>query len=118
METKQDCSLSDPGSDNPAYEMEPIVVNKVGITANDNAEIPSEQQKCPLDNEQGLAEEKEVLKVDLSKQEEPASDIQEEQPQADLCLGDAHPKGSQYLQDEDGKNYSHSRGNCSKIKQQ
>ena len=103
-ETKQD--LSDPGLDSTAYEMESIVVSEVQKVAEEKG-TPSEHQEHA---EQGVAEEKETSKVDLSKQEATAIDMKDEQHQTHFCAGNAHPKGSQSLQGEDGKNCSESSG--------
>lgn len=109
-ETKQDCSFSDPGID--IHEMESIVVTKVGTTAKGN-EILSEQptsdaKQVPAKEEEVVAVENDISKVDLSKQEETATGTTVEQRQEDVCSADIHPNGSQSSQDD--KNHTHSSG--------
>ena len=108
-ETKQDLSLSDPGID--IHEMESIVVNKVETTAKGN-EILSEQptldaEQVPAKEEEVVAKENDISKVDLSKQEETTTGTTVEQDQEDVCSADIHPKGSQSSQDDS------SGGSCS-----
>lgn len=112
-ETKQDLSSSSPGVYNPVYEMDSVVIKNFGTAAEDGNF--SEEQKKPLDVEQGQEEEEEVTKIDLSKQEDQSFDMKEddEQHQRIPYSVDDDSKSGQFFKDDDCESNHSSSGDHS-----
>lgn len=97
-------SSSKPRFENPAYEMESVVIKQFGMAAEDDRNLIEEQKK-PLDIQQEHGKEKGNKNVDLSKQEEQEVDMKKdhEQRKSDPCSSHDLSHNSQSLKEEDYK---------------